>query len=114
MDLILGFAFVLILSLLFAGVIILLGRSVAPKARTTGAAVESYACGEPAFEGGKIQFNLPLFNYALYFLFFESLGFILFLSWQSPGLVVITYLLVTLVAAMYVSLTPKEIGQEAV
>lgn len=114
MDLILGFALVLVLSLIFAGVIILLGRSVAPKARTTGAAVESYACGEPAFEGGKIQFNLPLFNYALYFLFFESLGFILFLSWQSSGLIVITYLLVTLVAAMYVSLTPKEMGQEAV
>jgi len=114
LDLILGFALVLILSLIFAGVIILLGRSVAPKARTTGAAVESYACGESAFEGGKIQFNLPLFNYALYFLFFESLGFILFLSWQSPGLVVITYLLVTLVAAMYVSLTPKELSQEAV
>ena len=114
MDLIFGFALVLILSLLFAGVIILLGRSVAPKARTTGAAVESYACGEPAFEGGKIQFNLPLFNYALYFLFFESLGFVLFLSWQNHGPVVIAYLLVTLVAAMYVSLTPKELGQEAV
>ncbi len=107
MDLILGFIMILILSFLFAGVILLLGRSVAPPARQVGPAVESYACGEPSFLGGKVQFHLQLFNYALYFMLFDIIGFMLFLSWSNPGIVVITYLLIALVAAAYVSLNPS-------
>ncbi|MHA1770886.1 MAG: NADH-quinone oxidoreductase subunit A [Candidatus Thorarchaeota archaeon] len=106
MNLILGFILVLGLSSLFAGVLLLLGRSVAPPARQTGAAVEAYACGEPSFLGGKVQFHLQLFNYALYFMLFDIIGFMLFLSWSNPGIVVIAYLLIALVAAAYVSLTP--------
>ncbi|MCF2137380.1 MAG: NADH-quinone oxidoreductase subunit A [Candidatus Thorarchaeota archaeon] len=106
MTLILGFILVLGLSFLFAGLLLLLGRSVAPPARQTGAAVEAYACGEPSFLGGKVQFHLQLFNYALYFMLFDIIGFMLFLSWSNPGIVVIAYLLIALVAAAYVSLTP--------
>ena len=108
MDLVLGFALVVLLSLFFAGVILLIGRLVAPNARTSGVAVDSYACGESSFPGGKIQFNLELFNYALYFMLFDIVGFILFLSWSNPGLVVIVYLLITLIAAAYVSIDPHE------
>ncbi|RLI49835.1 MAG: hypothetical protein DRO73_05120 [Candidatus Thorarchaeota archaeon] len=107
MNLILGFIMIIGLSLLFAGVLLLLGRSVAPPARQTGAAVESYACGEPGFPGGKVQFHLQLFNYALYFMLFDIIGFMLFLSWSNPGIVVIAYLLVALVAAAYVSISPQ-------
>ena len=107
MNLILGFIMIIGLSLLFAGVLLLLGRSVAPPARQTGAAVESYACGEPGFPGGKVQFHLQLFNYALYFMLFDIIGFMLFLSWSNPGIVVIAYLLIALVAAAYVSISPQ-------
>lgn len=110
MELAIGFILVILLSLAFAGVIWLIGKSVAPIARTTGNAVDSYACGEPAFLGGKVQFNLELFNFAMYFMLFDILGFILFLSWANPGIVVITYLMIALVAVAYVSVTPQEIG----
>ncbi|TFF95538.1 hypothetical protein EU546_03120 [Candidatus Thorarchaeota archaeon] len=107
MDVVVGMALVIFLSLLFAGVLLLIGRSVAPKARQTGGAVDSYACGEPSFLGGKVQFNLELFNYALYFMLFDIIGFILFLSWANTGLIVIAYLAIALVAAAYVSIAPK-------
>jgi NADH:ubiquinone oxidoreductase subunit 3 (subunit A) len=107
MELVLGFTLIILLSLLFAGVLLMLGRSVAPKARTSGIALDAYACGEPAFLGGKVQFNLELFNFALYFMLFEIIGFILFLSWGNPGLVTIAYLIVTLIAASYVSIVPQ-------
>ena len=95
------------MSLLFAGILLFLGKSVAPPARTTGVAVDAYACGEPSFLGGKVQFELQLFNYALYFMIFDILGFLLFLSYSNPGVVVVVYLIITLVAAAYVSVTPK-------
>ncbi len=111
MDLVLGFVMVLLMSVLFVGAIVLIGRSVAPPARKSGPATESYACGEPSFLGGKVQFHLELFNFALYFMLFDILGFILFLSWSAPGPVVIAYLVVALVAAAYVSLAPQEVGE---
>lgn len=107
MDVVVGFTLVMLLSLLFAAILLYIGRSVAPRARQTGGAVESYACGEPAFLGGKVQFNLELFNYALYFMLFDIIGFILFLSWANTGLVVVAYLVIALVAAAYVSVAPK-------
>ncbi len=107
MDLILGIIMVLGLSFLFAGILLWIGRSVAPPARQTGAAVDAYACGEPSFLGGKVQFHLQLFNYALYFMLFDIIGFMLFLSWSQPGIIVIVYILIALVAAAYVSLTPQ-------
>jgi NADH:ubiquinone oxidoreductase subunit 3 (subunit A) len=107
LDLVTGLILVLTLSLIFAGIIIYIGRTVAPQARLTGGAVESYACGEPAFLGGKVQFNLELFNYALYFMLFDIVGFILFLSWANTGLIVVAYLAITLVAAAYVSVSPQ-------
>lgn len=111
MDIVIGMILVLVLSTVFAGILLLLGRSAAPKARTEGAAVESYACGEPSFLGGKVQFNLELFNYAMYFMAFEVVGFMLFLSWANPGLMVIFYLIITLVAAAYISSKPKDFGR---
>ena len=108
MDILLGFGLVIIMSLLFAGLLLLLGRSVAPPARTTGVAVDAYACGEPSFLGGKVQFELQLFNYALYFMLFDILGFLLFLSYSNPGIVVIVYLIITLIAAAYVSVAPRK------
>ena len=107
MDLVTGLILVLMLSLLFAGIIMYIGRAVAPQARISGGAVESYACGEPAFLGGKVQFNLELFNYALYFMLFDIVGFILCLSCANTGLVVVAYLAITLVAAAYVSVSPQ-------
>ncbi|MBD3407944.1 MAG: hypothetical protein GF411_17620 [Candidatus Lokiarchaeota archaeon] len=106
MDIIISFTLVIVLSLLFAGVIALLGRAVAPKARTSGPAVDAYACGEPAFLGGKVQFNLELFNFALYFMLFDIIGFMLFIAWANTGIVIIGYLAITLVAAAYLSVAP--------
>jgi len=107
MELIQGLILVIVMSLLFAGVLLLLGKAYAPKARRSGAAVEAYACGEPAFLGGKIQFHLHFFNYALYFMLFDIIGFLLFLSWSNPGIVVVVYLLIVLIAAAYVSVSPE-------
>jgi len=108
LDILLGFSLVVLMSLLFAGILLFLGKSVAPPARTTGVAVDAYACGEPSFLGGKVQFELQLFNYALYFMLFDILGFLLFLSYSNPGIVVIVYLVITLIAAAYVSVTPSK------
>jgi NADH:ubiquinone oxidoreductase subunit 3 (subunit A) len=107
LDLLIGFTLVIVLSLVFAAVILLIGRAVAPQARLFGGAVESYACGEPTFLGGKIQFNLELFNYALFFMLFDIVGFILFLSWANPSIIVVVYLVMTLVASAYVSVSPQ-------
>ena len=108
MDLATGFTLVIVLSLLAAAVILYIGRKAAPKARRIGGAVESYACGEPAFLGGKVQFNLELFNYALYFMLFDIVGFILFLSFANPSIIIILYLIMTLVASAYVSVSPQD------
>lgn len=108
LDLVIGFSLVIVLSFLFAAVILLVGRAAAPQARTSGGAVESYACGEPSFLGGKVQFNLELFNYALFFMLFDIVGFILFLTWANPGIIVIVYLIMTLVASAYVSVSPQD------
>ncbi len=107
LDLVIGFTLVIVLSLVFAAVILLIGRAVAPQARLVGGAVDSYACGEPSFLGGKIQFNLELFNYALFFMLFDIVGFILFLSWANPSIIVVVYLIMTLVASAYVSVSPQ-------
>ena len=108
LDLVIGFTLVIVLSLLFAAIILLIGRSVAPEARLFGGDVESYACGEPTFLGGKVQFNLELFNYALFFMLFDIVGFILFLSWANPSIIVVVYLIMTLVASAYVSVSPQD------
>jgi NADH:ubiquinone oxidoreductase subunit 3 (subunit A) len=109
MDLISSFVLVISISLLLALTIIFVAKSIAPKSRTSGMAVDTYACGEPALLEGKVQFNLELFNYALYFMLFDILGFILFLSWGTPGFPVIVYLVITLVSVIYVSLSPQEV-----
>ena len=106
MDIVSGFIIVIIMSLVFAGVLLQIGRSVAPPSRQTGEGLEAYACGEE-LQGGKVQFNLELFNFAMYFMLFDIIGFVLFLIWSNPGVLVIAYLVVALVASMYVSLTPQ-------
>ena len=109
LDLVSGLIFVIIFSLLFAGILTITARKVAPRARTTGGAVESYACGERSFLGGKVQFHLGLFNYALYFMIFDIIGFILFISWTDFGIITLVYLFITLVAVAYVSVSPEEV-----
>ena len=39
---------------------------------------------------------------------FDIVGFILFLSWANPSIIVIVYLVMTLVAAAYVSVSPQD------
>jgi NADH:ubiquinone oxidoreductase subunit 3 (subunit A) len=107
LDIISGFIIVIIMSLVFAAVLLQIGRSTAPPARQTGEGLEAYACGED-LEGGKVQFNLELFNFAMYFMLFDIIGFVLFLIWSNPGILVIVYLIVALVASLYVSLTPHK------
>ncbi len=108
LDLVTGFILVIVLSFLSAAIILYIGRRAAPRARRTGGATDSYACGEPAFLGGKVQFNLELFNYALYFMLFDIVGFILFLSFANPSIIIILYLVMTLVASAYVSISPQD------
>jgi NADH:ubiquinone oxidoreductase subunit 3 (subunit A) len=62
--------------------------------------LEPYACGEGTdrFPPEKIQLNVQLYRYALYFTIFDVMAFILLLSFNANIIYVLIYLAVVLSA----------------
>jgi len=79
-------------------VIYWLGGRIAPKSKPTVNKLMAYACGE-RFTGTKSQMNAEEFYlYAVYFLVFDIVAFILATSMGLTGLLPVLYVLVVLAA----------------
>ncbi|MEM2905403.1 MAG: NADH-quinone oxidoreductase subunit A [Candidatus Bathyarchaeia archaeon] len=88
----------LVLSLAAALTIYWLGGAITPKSKPTVNKLMAYACGEK-FKGMKFQVNAEEFYlYAIYFLVFDVLAFVLSTSMGSTGLMPVIYLLVVIAA----------------
>lgn len=79
-------------------VIYWLGGTVAPKSKPTANKLMAYACGE-RLTGTKLQVDAEqFFIYAVYFLIFDVLAFILATSMGMTGLLPVVYLLAVVAA----------------
>ena len=79
-----GFAFVVGLSLVVGLIIVVLGNDYAPKSADTEGKLAPYACGEPV-QPTKVRVNAEnFFIYAVYFMIFDVLGFVLATTIASP------------------------------
>ncbi len=87
----------LIVSLIFYWI----GGRIAPQGKRTLAKLSTYACGEE-YSPRKLQFNVQrLFIYAVYFMIFDTLAFVLATSFVTPGLIPALYALITLCAVVF-------------
>jgi NADH:ubiquinone oxidoreductase subunit 3 (subunit A) len=92
----LPFAFAI--SIIVAILIYWYGGKIGAKGSKTAIKLSQYACGE-YFMAEKLQVNVErFFIYAVYFLIFDILAFMLATSLLSPGLVPAMYALITLLA----------------
>lgn len=77
-----------------------IGGKIAPKGKKTPGKLATYACGED-FPPEKLQLNVQrFFIYAVYFMIFDILSFILAISFMNPGLLPALYAIVTLSAVI--------------
>jgi len=91
-----AFLTALIVSLIFYWI----GGRIAPKGKKTAGKLATYACGEE-YPAEKLQLNIQkFFIYAVYFMIFDILAFILATSFMSPGIIPAIYALITLSAVM--------------
>lgn len=79
-----GFTIIMGLSLVVALIIIALGNDYAPKSPDTEGKLAPYACGEPV-QPTKVRINTEnFFIYAVYFMIFDVLGFVLVTAFANP------------------------------
>ena len=79
-----GFAIVMGLALLVSLIIMAFGNELAAKSPDTEGKLAPYACGEP-LPAAKVRLNVEnFFIYAVYFMIFDVLGFILATTISQP------------------------------
>ena len=79
-----SFTLVVGLSLVVGLIIVALGNEYAPKSPDTEGKLASYACGEPV-QPTKVRVNVEnFFIYAVYFMIFDVLGFVLATTIANP------------------------------
>jgi len=79
-----GFALIVALSLVVALIIVAFGNELAPRSPDTEGKLAPYACGEPV-QPTKVRVNTEnFFIYAVYFMIFDVLGFVLVTSFANP------------------------------
>jgi NADH:ubiquinone oxidoreductase subunit 3 (subunit A) len=79
-----GFLLVLVISIIVAMIIAAFGNNLAAKSPDTPGKLDSYACGEPV-SPTKIRLNAEnFFIYAVYFMVFDVLGFVLATTLARP------------------------------
>lgn len=79
-----GFALVVGLSLVVGLIIVVLGNDYAAKSPDTEGKLAPYACGEPV-QPTKVRVNAEnFFIYAVYFMIFDVLGFVLATTIAGP------------------------------
>jgi NADH:ubiquinone oxidoreductase subunit 3 (subunit A) len=99
-DLLISLPFIFLLSLLIGLIFYLVGRIVGPKGKETTGRVAPYACGED-LPARKFQVDVEKFLvYAVYFLIFDILAFILVTSLNTPGIFPTMYAIIVLMAVV--------------
>ena len=79
-----GFAFVMGIALLASLIIMAFGNELAAKSPDTEGKLAPYACGEPV-QATKVRMNVEsFFIYAVYFMIFDVLAFILATTISRP------------------------------
>lgn len=96
--------FILILILTYVSFLFL--KRISLKPRGSELSLEPYACGEGTdrFPPEKVQLNVQLYRYALYFTIFDVAAFILLLSFNANVIYVLAYIGIILSAIL---LLPK-------
>ena len=93
--------FVFLISLFVALLLYWYGGKISPKVKATANKLAPYACGEE-FPPQKLQVNVErFFVYAVFFLVFDILAFMLATSLGSPGIMPALYAGITLVAVIF-------------
>lgn len=99
-DIIASLPIVFLTALIISFVLYWVGGRIAPTGKKSPAKLATYACGEE-YPAEKLQLNIQrFFIYAVYFMIFDILAFILATSFMNPGLIPILYALITLSAVM--------------
>ncbi|MEM2537963.1 MAG: NADH-quinone oxidoreductase subunit A [Candidatus Methanomethylicia archaeon] len=93
--------FILILILMYISFIYL--KRIGIKPRGSELSLEPYACGEGTdrFPPEKVQLNVQLYRYALYFTIFDVAAFILLLSFNANIVYVLVYVGIILSATFF-------------
>lgn len=92
--------FVLLVSLIITLIFYWVGGKIAPKGTKTPGKLAPYACGED-FPAEKLQMNVQnFFIYAVYFMIFDILAFVLAISFVNPGLMPAFFAIITLLAVI--------------
>jgi len=97
-EILLSIPFGLFIAVLLAASLYWWGGRISAKGRPSDAKIASYACGEE-LPSEKLQVNLQrFFVYAVYFMIFDILAFMLATSLASPGRLPAAYALVLFLA----------------
>lgn len=84
-----GFAIILSASIVVALILLLIGNDLAPKGQDTPGKLAPYACGEDVAPT-KIRVNIQqFFIYAVYFMIFDVLGFVLAMTLAKPTNIIV-------------------------
>lgn len=98
----LGFSIplIFILSILLGVILYIIGSIIAPKVKKTTEKLAPYACGED-LPAEKLQVNAEeFFIYAIYFLIFDVVAFMLATSLGKPGFFPILFIAIILVSSL--------------
>jgi len=99
-DLIASLPIAFLTALIVSVVFYWIGGKIAPHGKKTPGKLATYACGEE-YPSEKLQLNVQrFFIYAVYFMIFDILAFILATSFASPGLMPALYAVITLSAVV--------------
>ncbi len=99
-DLLISLPFIFFLSLLIGLIFYLVGRIAGARGKETPGKVAPYACGED-LPARKFQVDVERFLvYAVYFLIFDILAFILATSLNTPGIFPAVYAVIVLMAVV--------------
>ncbi len=100
-----GFAVILVVAVAIALIIMAIGNDIAPKSPDTPGKLAPYACGEDVTPT-KVRVNVEnFFVYAVYFMIFDVLGFVLATTLARPANVALplTYAAASLVSIAILS-----------
>ncbi|MGD8565675.1 MAG: NADH-quinone oxidoreductase subunit A [Candidatus Bathyarchaeota archaeon] len=90
--------FVIIVTIAIAVIIYVLGSRIATKGKISYGKTASYTCGEE-LSPQEFKMNVEeFFIYAVYFLVFDVLIFVLAMSFAAPGMLVAIYTVIVLIA----------------
>ena len=99
-DLLISLPFIFFLSIVVGLILYFVGWMIGAKGEKTEGKVAPYACGEDLLPL-KLQVNVERFLiYAVYFLVFDILAFILATSLNTPGPFPVIYALIVLMAVV--------------